>query len=318
MSLLSETLKRIDESSEYIDPYELEEMFISLLKSLEEINNPDELNLARLNYQYIIFTVKYSEGVLPRFTGVDDDDNEQIIPDINAYTTLEFDYLKQRFDDTKYPYLKSQYGLLLLLTKNPECNYKNNQIAEDTCKALLDFCKLFKNTSSPIYIIDSVRNCIGIANQRNLNSYIEDLSKFISSIVFSADNLDVFVYEMLRIIREYFKLLSEHIDIKKLLDHIKVTYKPSDTQRGLLITNILNVSLDLSKKLSIDTEYWTRLLAEKYEQLAEEARQNQRTDVTFNLERALEQYKNLKDETKITGLELVKPPKLGPPFKLQN
>lgn len=308
--MLEETLKKLDNSIEYIDEHSVENELIKLLNELEARGNNDEIKLARLNYEFIQFVLKVDKGVLAKFTGTDKEGNTHHIPDIDKYQSFEFEYLKKRFDETNNPYLKGVYGLILVLSENEESKpYKSNQIALQTCQSLFELCKIYKENIDKehffdIYLINSVYNCIGLAERRKFNECIDQVNDFVVSSILFSGNADNILLEFLRAINKYFNLFSKDKDIQNILQHSLNLCRKSDSQKSLLITEIAKIALELSQKLNSDQNEWLELLAKKYEFMAEEGRENQRTDVSYHLENALTYYKQLGNKEKIEELEL--------------
>lgn len=308
--MLEEFLKKIDNSDQYIDEYSVEEEFINLLRELEETGNEEEFIRARLNYQFVVFVTNFERGVLGRFSETDEEGNVYESPDINSYGALEFDYLKKRFDETNNPYLKSKYGLLLLLSKNENAKpYKTNQIATQTCEALLKLSELYRNniekdTSLDIYLLNAADSCLRLAYQRKFNDCLDQIRDFIISTTLSLEKADILLLDFLRFINNHIKHFLPHKNIGKIIEHSMSLCRTSDSPNHFLVTQIGLVALELSQKLELDETEWLKLLAKKYEFMAQEGRKNNRRDVSYHLEHALEYYKKLNDTKKVRELEL--------------
>lgn len=308
--MLEELLNKIDNSDQYIDAYSIEEEFINLLKELEKTGNKEEIILARLNYQFIIFVTNFDRGVVGRFSGTDEEGNIHEVPDINTYGPLEFEQLKKRFDQTNNPFLKSKYGLLLILSKNENAKpYKSNQIAQEICQSLLELSEKYKekkeeNPSVRIFLVNSVNDCLSLAQQRKFNEYIEHISNFVISTILGSKEADSVLLKFLRMIAKNMNSFVYNGEIEKILNHIMGLCKNSNTNKSFLIVQIAEVALELSQKLKLDQNAWLNFLGKKYEDMAEVSRESNMTDVSYLFENALKYYEKLNDTKKVGDLKL--------------
>ena len=290
---LDETLSKLDRSNNYIEEETVIQELGKLIERLQKEGDNENSKLAHLNCEFLHFTKSIDRGISFRFAGTDEQGNQYEWPSLKNYTSFEFSYLKKRFDETSNPYLKSEFGLLLVLSNHPDSKqYKSNELVKSICDSLIELSKIYKckvdnqEKLYDIYILNSLKNCIGVARQRKLNDYVDKVTNFVLIFLLSFQHENPLILDLLRLTDDYFLDFEERVELKSLLEHIWHICSKSDDSKVFLIIEIVKVALSLSNKISIASEKWEDFIASKYEFMAKESKEKKTGDRTFYLENA--------------------------------
>lgn len=234
-------------------------------------------------------------------------------PNIREFKKDDFDYLYERFKETKNTYAKTEYGLVLFYSKNRQ----DNDFVIELLTALSDLLKIYVEKAKSkddknhyiIYAGTVLANALHIANNRKEVLEAEAIFKALIKFTFEVhQSWDSTYGSSLRIIIDFTDFAVQYFkDFKQTVDVNKIVEKNWEVAKVLSSTNVwgaiyvVDISVKMCRKLGSNVKEWLNFKAEQYEKLSIE-RKGDLASVSF-VEKAMSIYKSLKDERNLSRLQ---------------
>jgi hypothetical protein len=291
--------------------------FINIIEQLQVANDPHTIIVNR-EREALQFVKTAEDGLKPRMSSTDKNEHGEEIPvewpDQRNFTQADYDYIKQRYQDSGNIYLKSEYGLFLYysgqLKTNDEVEGLIGHLYAWSNQLWAISCKPEKNYNLVKYF-HSVKHLFLLAKARKKASasinafYSQWLNEFYDRHL----TWDLNFYGLTRFILDSTDILINHYNdfkaaglpaepaLNKNLDSLKQLEK-SDPWESIYIA-------DQSRKLAIkagdERNNWRLMAAQQYERLAETGPNYNNVAVTF-IEKALRIYREIKADAEYDRL----------------
>jgi hypothetical protein len=316
MSILTDYLSELDNVQGLTDNRAITAELGRITTEAIESTDIDTGRWARVELE-VIASVKTWEGKVSwQFTRTAQTEaGEEITlewPDTNGYGPEEFDYIRQRFQETANPYLITQYGFFLYLKNQMRRNDELFRLAgaffqlaqrelasvEDSALGTADVLTLLSNAlrlalsrsqadASMRTLADSVIECLLALHTGWDISQRETLMVLGTISDLAAANVRQFPAERIRA-----EILPKNWEAAEALSG---TYRYGAVE-------LANVAEELARRVQADTDRWSRFRAEQYELLATEAEENGNMAAVAFVEHALRLYQALRDVQSVERL----------------
>ena len=302
--------------------------FQSIRDEAYQNKSTEEAKFAQLELECFSFVKSFEKeeetgkirGLKPQITGTqkNEEGNELPLewPDVKRYSETEFNYIKNRFSTTRNLFAKTEYGLLLYLTKTK----RDVNFIEELLSSLLKLSNVYLKNSekkddkehNALDFVYTIKPLVYLSiNYRN-NESINKISADILSFVYNTHlqrNLDYagafkLIYDLTVLISSYFNYFIEtKLNFEKILEknwEVANIFAKSYKHGAIEIASVSNI---LSKKMNNQRFDWLRFIANQYELLANEDEEKQNIAAVSFVEEALKIYYRIKDDAKIKELE---------------
>jgi hypothetical protein len=320
MNPLEEVHRKIDESDwDAKDDHLFNEIFQETNTKLVESNQAESLHKSEKEREVFAFG-KTPDGLKWKLSGTKTlEDGSEVPfnwPDLDTWKDKDYDYILERFWQTKNRFARSEYGLLLF--------YKNK------LKNLADWKTLFEdlmhladkyytankgNDKGPYYswhFYNALANAIHISEyKRNAPGFGDAFEKAIKIAEqihkeWSLANKQLLriVLDMSGLVVKYYNIASTVVDVKGFYDrNLEAANELNKTYTWGAIY-IIDKNIELAKLAGYDINPLIKTKAELFEKLALEAENTPRhlVSITF-IETALRLYKEVNDAKNIERLE---------------
>lgn len=311
MNILNEYYSRVDDSN--LNGSHLINDFRVIWKEIHEINESNDTSeeeLLKLQWERDILDISksMSRGLQPKMKWNGTDENGNVIelytPDFRKYGDAEKEYFKSRYESTSNYYLKSEYGLYLLLSKELVRN-DDKAVLCSTLENLVE--EYFKSSEAdkekwshylfPAFERWSDAFIILSRAGAPLQEQFSYLVRKIESKLLDCDIDDESFYHLASFAVSLFlnnsKKVVDLINARKVLSKLEsyVNKASNDDTRGII--NISELILAFCKifNVSTDTSYH-RLLGETHENIGDVEVENERwAGAVKSYEDALIHYK---------------------------
>lgn len=317
MNPLEQLHKKIDEENWDIKDQDLiNKFFLEIKDQLSETGNISLMLKSEKEREAFSFS-KSTEGIKWKFQGtrtLEDGTQEQIEwPDIKSWNEDDFQYILQRFIETKNVFLRSEYGTLLFF---------NGKLQPEQCLQLFqDLFLLSKKyyagiiekgeaTYHSIYFYNAISLALYISYyKRKAPSFSNELEQALLFIEEVHKNWNLVGKYMLRtiidltdLLIQYFKHASEIVDVKEFYKRNNEAAEEQNKNYTWGAIYIIDENIRLSKLINEDVKLLIKRKAELYEKLTTERNKGNLAIVTFT-ETALRLYKEIDDIENVIRLE---------------
>ena len=303
----------------------LEEFYLELDESDWDAKQEGEINIALLKVSETLMKEGLSEA--QHFAAVD----RQVFqfngspnrirsyqPNGNGKKN-DFDHLYKRFKETKNVYVKSEYGLVFYNSKKEH----DIKFVIELLNALVTLIKSYIDKLKPVedsnsylisYLKPLIANTLTIAHTHSNKGKheIDELYKSLTQYLYEThQHWDTTHHSAIVIMMiftdfaiEYFNDFNSYVDLKKAINKNWETAKYLSEKDAKEPIYIIDPTLQLCKKLSIDDKSWKNFKAQQYEKITAVllSRNNNMIAISY-IEKALKIYKELKEDENITRLE---------------
>jgi hypothetical protein len=340
MSALDTYLNELDNSTyDRDDIHLIQNKLKEIAGQLIEEGNFEEAKLADLNRQ--VFSVqksfKYKEssengqlnGMSWQIRGIktfeDGSQEPYYWPDVEKFTTEDYQYFEKRYKESHTLFVKTEYGLMVYFGGKTDFS-KHNSFKRELFTELFDLSKLYYNkvtvnSSYIVYYYNTLQLALGVASESKLEKEISDIINYIFTVVVTFDCKDE---KSLRIVPNLSDILSSNYGIaKKYVDFRKVIDKNIEIAAELekydlySTLSVVDRCLKMEQKLNGDRTYLIEYKGKIYEKLARESENRnspaavdfadkalriyQQLDLKEDLNRLQNYYKNIRGKQKFSN-----------------
>lgn len=328
MNVLEEFHKKLDSVDfDVTNEHEINKELQGLNEKLEKEGLTKILKLSELERQCYALRVSFDQdsetgktkGVTWQMRGTakneDGEDVPIVWPDINQFTEGDFNYIEERYKNTKNLYTKTHFGLVLYF-QNATAFSRHNFFKKQLCGDLFELAKTYEkkalSTKQKRPYSFHLFQAIKAALQISIRSKFDDLKNEITSFLLNLHNQwDLDRDDALRILLDVTHLFTDNYK------HVKNKIKPEDIIKQNLVgvetqtrkstwgaIHILDSSSVLDQKAGLEYFNYKKRKAELFEQLADEAEGTPRQLAAISyVEKALRLYRELKDNDNVKRLE---------------
>ena len=320
MSALDELHKLIDRSDwDIAQEDEINKAFQAAHKELQDANETEAAATCDMERQAFAFNKSPEKRLSFKLSGTRKlEDGTEVPfewPDLRTFTEEDFTYLFKRFYEAKNIYAKTEYGLVLFYADHLVQMADVFLLLENLFSLAKNYIDKGKQGVERNYYITFSRtviaNALHIAEKRKGDEKISSIYReLILFVITTHQEWDVkhkyglrVIIDFTRFAIDYFKDFKLQVDVSLFIkkNWEAAVYLSTTYAHGAIY--VADISIRLSKKIGMDTKEWHRFKAVQYEKLSEEAKQrNNIAAVTF-LEKAMEIYKGLKDDTNYPRLQ---------------
>ncbi len=314
---LKQYLNELDNSSiDYKDHSQIKERFSKIAEELKD-KDDDNLEKQQTRWEYEVLNVNASiqRGLEPVFEREGKNEAGDIVkvewPDLKLYGEKEFTYLKNRYSQTKNIYLKSKYGLVLLLTKQKA----DNQFVLELIDTLLKLSEVYLGKKSEhnhyiLYFAYSLKDAFYLAQKRKSANEIGEKYKLILKFIYEtllklgADEKEgkFIISSLTNLVIHNYNDFSTGFNISAISEmNWKIANETQKEDKHGAI-DISSINLKLDNLLKADITKWHRLIAESYVKLAEERGGMSAPEFYIS---AIRHYKIIQDTAKMNELHLL-------------
>lgn len=294
MSALDTYLNELDHSTYDCDDIHLiQNKLREIAEQLLKEGNIEEAKLSDLNRQ--VFSVQksfeYKEsagngqvaGMSWQFKGIktleDGSQEPYYWPEVEKFTTEDYQYFEKRYNESQNLFVKTEYGLMVYFGGKADFS-KHNNFKRDLFTALFDLSKLYYNkitinSKYIVYYYNTLQLALGVARELKLEQEISDIINYIFNTVVTFESKDE---KGIRIIPNLSDILSDNYGIaKKYVDFRKVIDKNIEIAAELekydlySTLSVVDRCLKMEQKLSGDSIYLIEYKGKIYEKLARES-----------------------------------------------
>ncbi len=299
--------KHLEESAiNYKYPHQIGELFKNLRDLKQREENKEETEKAQWEVDFFNFVIRDNK-LSPKFSATNDKGEVIEFPTLKRFDERTYAYLIERANATRSPLTKARYSHLLWLSPKKHLNF-----AKMAVDAYLELIKIYekKDLEKPeehygLDAINAIRNAffIGCQAKYKIVDIKNEMTKLIREFNLKSSSAFAFRFDLIGL------MLSE-----------KRTF-PNDELAGIegICWDLSNIAaergnihgairfLELGEK--IDTRFnnksrnWRLRTAELYETLTNQAGKGNNLAAISFCQQALENYKIIKDESKITEME---------------
>lgn len=318
MNALEQLHEKVDQSGwDVVNSDEINTAFQNIQDELKASGNEQALYFSELERQAFAFYKSPEKRISFKMAGEQTLEDGSIVPfewpDIRTYETSDFDYLYRRFYETQNVYSRTEYGLVLYCA-----NYlKQNQDISFLLQGLIELIKIYIAKANGenyyiVYIRGVLSNALFIASNRKSSPEIIELYNQLISVVFQLhQQADVgsksaqrSAIDLTSFVIEYYKDFSSKEDVSEFLSKNWDFAKKQETDNPWGAIYIADISIKLGKKMGITINDWLIFKAHQYELLAVANRQNNTMAAVSFIEKAMNIYRGLKDESNLQRLQL--------------
>lgn len=238
------------------------------------------------------------------FLGTDEKGLQTEYPSLKTYNEKIFNYLKERLSASRSPFLKSRYGHFLWLS--PAKNITFAMTAVDSyleCILLIEKLDLtYPEKYFGLQLIDTLQNLFVLST--SINYKVEEVKSEIKRIIksYSFDSTSSFVMrlDLTKLMLENKKFSNEDFKgICGVIEKVVVIKSKNDRKHAI---SLLEQIIKIRKKLGLKYDNYERKIGNLWYLKSKEEGQINIVACKF-LEKAIYQYKKLKDKSRVVFLE---------------
>ena len=279
--------------------HQIKSLFKKFRDKKRQESNSEEAEKAQWEIQFLSFVLEEGE-IGPEWTQSDENGQVFVYPHLDLFDETTYEYLITRLDATNHPKLKTRYAHILWCS--PQKHQKFAKIATNSYFKLIstyeqeyDKGEHFLDQEISVAVI----NAYSIARQINddaekVKSELRRLvQKFSLSTVFSTRTLIQFMLEPKK------GFTKEDFDS---LENVCWQIAEHFTDDGQTAIEFLELGEAIDRKLNKQSYSWTQQIAQHYEAQMKLFENDSNVVLIFCM-RAIENYKRIRDEEKVSELE---------------
>ncbi len=270
----------------------------------EDQNNPSEAKKAQWEVDFFYFGIKGGE-LNPSRSMANKEGHVLNFPDLKKFDEKTVEYLQERLHGTKNILLKSRYSTILW--NSPKKHGKYAKIAVDS---FIDLIKIYENKDKKddkkdydIDIVETAKNAYKIALQSKykLNESKSEIKRLINQFKICNSLWRLSLVELMLNDRKNFKK-NDFNGINDVLWKLSKSLIKSEKIDAAI--RVLEIGVRVENIISEGKYDWLKEIAVSYEMRMKIAENNHDSAAMFFCENALEYYKKIKDEDKVSELEI--------------
>ncbi|MFA0834568.1 MAG: DUF4209 domain-containing protein [Methanobacterium formicicum] len=243
----------------------------------------------------------------PLFGAADKDGNEFTYPNLENFTEEQYEYLIERLNETKNPFIQARYSIILW--HSPKKHGKYAKIAVDS---LFELVKLYeeKDKTEPgehwgYKAFEFIENAyyIGFNAKYRINDIKLEIMRLIKGFNHKSGSSLVLRLRLIELMLEEKKVFTKNDfhGFQKVCWELSSDLISKKDFHGAIM--ILKIGERVDNKTGIKTYIWRKRIAKAYESLMEDASQKENlASIDFCLS-AINNYKKINDKAKITELK---------------
>ncbi len=297
--------KHLDASAiDYIYTHQIADLFQKLRNLKHEKNEINETEMAQWEVDFFNFRLE-KDKIEPMFSGTNNKGETVVYPTFDSFTDKTYDYLIKRSVSATNPLLKARYSHILWHSSQKHVKY-----AKVAIDSYLELVKIYEKKEDPegsygLRILDTIKNAYFIAKKIDyrFNDVKTELKRLILEFNFNSKSSFALKHNLIELMLTEKKIF--YCEDYKGLD--SVCQRISD----IMVNNVnLHAAIDMlllgekiDKKTGTKTHEWRKLIAVHYETLMDQAMVSPNLAAQHFCQKALENYKKLKDKRKVKELE---------------
>jgi len=320
MNALEQLHKIIDESEwDVTNTDDINHAFQEVHDDLSNDKDENSLHFAEIERQAFAFNKSPEKKLSFKFAGDQTLDNGSKIPfewpDVRTFTIDDFDYLINRFKDTRNTFARAEYGLVIYyaghLKPNDEVLILLQGLFELAQKYISNLNSNEEGKHYILYLRAVLANALHIAENRKSDQSINAIYKQIIQLIFDIHQTwDVKNEAGLRIAIDftdfailYFKDFSLTTNINAFITKNWEFAKNLSQSHAWGAIYVIDISIKLCKKLNLPQTDLLIFKAKQYEKLADNSKQRNNMAAVSFVEKAMGIYKALKDDVNLKRLQ---------------
>lgn len=295
-----EDFNNLNQLYEYIDNAEFADGLVEIFCKLRDKINEDSLEdakKAQWEIDFFSFTIIDNKLHSP-MSRTDKDGILHEFPSLKNFSKEQFEYLKQRMEQTSNPILKARYSHLLWTSK------KHNDYAKVAIDGYLDSANTYeKNTERrgvAFNILNIIKNVYRISSSTKYK-----LANVKAEILRVANNFSPNHHSSFTIKNGLIPLMLEDKSLFKKEDFIGLEKSCEDLANELsehARIDMLSLGEMVDVKLGNTDSKWKLAIAKEYEELSKSRKDDTNMIKIEYCQKAIEIYKQLKNEEKVKEL----------------
>lgn len=285
---------------------QIAKLFQELRDSKHRAKKSRDTEKAQWEVGFFHFTLRNGK-LHPEFPGTNDKGEVVRVPDLDRFGATGYQYLVERVSSTSNPLLKARYSHILWCSPKKHAKYASTAVDSYLALIKIYVAKDRKELQGHfgLDILNAVKNAYSISYQAKyktskVKSVIKELIKRFSFKSSSSFALRANLIRLMLNGRKRFPK-RDFIGVEKVCMRISKSLANADNIHGAI--DILELGELVDQKIGQETHNWRRRIAECYETLMRQAQKNDNSASLTFCERALENYKKLRDKSKIIELE---------------
>lgn len=236
-------------------------------------------------------------------------------PDIDQFSDSDFEYIEERYINTKNLFTKTHFGSILYFQK-PTSYSRHNDFKENLSKEFLKLAKSYKQKALNIetknryscHVHYAIKASLQIAIASKFKELKKDISKFVVDLhqqwdLERSDSLRMGL-DITRLVTANYKHVKDYIDPRAILKQNLANAEIQSKKYTWGAIYIVDATIDLAQKAGMNYLTYKKKKAELYEQLADEAEGTPRQLAAISfVEKALRLYRELKDQENVGRIE---------------
>jgi len=287
--------------------HQIANLFQKIRDEMHVKKNSEEEKKAQ--WEIDIFNFSFNENqVQPLHTGSNEKGEKIEYPNYDRFDDSTYEYVTQRLTATAHPILKARYAHILWFS--PKRHGKYAQIAVD---AYLELVKLYeqKDKNEPnehfgLSVLDTIKNAFFLSctinDETRLNSTKSEIKRLIFNFNSESSSSFALRHNLINLMLNQTNTFSndDFVGIGELC--FKFTQSVDTAHKAI---SMLELGEKIDTKLRTKGQNWTKLIAERYEQLMNSRKETDSLVAITFCQDALKYYKQLKDTKKIEELEKI-------------
>ena len=274
------------------------------LKQREE--NKGDAEKAQWELDFFSFVITDNK-LSPKFSTTNEKGEVIEFPSLNRFDERAYAYLIERSNISRNPLIKARYSHLLWLS--PKKHLKYAKIAVDS---YLELIKIYekKDLEKPeehygLDVISAIRNAFYIGRQvkYKLADINNEMTKLIKKFNMKSSSAFVMRFDLIDLMLSEKRIFPN--DELVGIEGICWDLSKLDVERGNIhgAIRLLELGEKIDTRLNKKSKNWRQTIAELYETLTNQTGKNNNLAALSFCQQALENYKIIKDESKISEME---------------
>jgi len=290
----------------YEYPHQIAELFKRLRDLKHQENKTDEVEKAQWEIDFFSFGLNDNK-LLPKFTATDEKGEVIEYPYLSRFDERTYAYLISRLNVTHSPLTKARYSHLLWLSPK-----KHSKYAKVAIDSYLELIKIYekKDIDKPekhngLDVINALRNAffIGCQLKYRLDEIKSEIIRLIKKFNIKSSSTFALRFDLIDLMLSEKKIFSnnDYPGIEKVCWELAKL----DVERGNIhgAVKLLGLGEIIDMRLNQKSRDWRKRIAESYETLMKQSEKEKNLAALSFCQQALENYKIIKDEKKISEIE---------------
>lgn len=293
-------------ATDYKYSHQIGELFQKMRDLKHKEKEPDEIEKTQWELDFFNFNMR--EGKLnPTFTSTNDEGEVVEYPTLERFNDRTYKYLNERLDKTSNPLLKARYSHILWCS--PKKHAKYGKMAVNSYLEIIKICEA-KDRKEPhghygLDVFNAVQNAYAISYKvkYKVDKVKSEIRRLITRFNFKSSSSFKLRANLLRLMFEGKRkfLKEDFLGLEKICFRMSKSLTKAGNIHGAI--DMLELGEKVDQTIGQKTHNWRKQISESYEILMKQAdKEGNLSSLTF-CQRALENYKKLKNKHKIKELE---------------